>query len=401
MNHEAIDRIGKLHNSGPKGRKRWRVKYWTRRDPNPKTQYLGLAEGEGKLSKTEAMRLMNRWRNDYECARQKGQVPTLGNHIDHYLSMMKLRCVESSYGSIELTTRYLLAFFGTDTPIDVITKKDVDEFFKILSVGQIGNYVERMEGKPNQCKRSVISDKTLEHHLDNARNIFLWAIKNNPSVLTQNPFAELRIKPVPKKGTWKYVPAEDAEKAIHACTDQYTSRIGWQVFIGLQRYAGLRRGEALALEKCDINLAADPPLIKVYASKTARQSGKPSRVVPVLFESLELLLRQAMLSMPADPLVVDRRLPRHKGSDHKTLTRILKRAGLDRWRPGFQILRACAERDFLELGLSERLYTKAIGHSPEVSRTHYMEKFEDAVLEDSDRTEYQDAARQARLKTAG
>ena len=87
---------------------------------------------------------------------------------------------------------------------------------------------------------------------------------------TRNPFADVRIKPKPPKGIWKYVPYKDAVATIEACTSQYTSRIGWQVFIALQRFAGLRRGEALALEVQDVDLTTDPMLIKVYASKTAR-----------------------------------------------------------------------------------------------------------------------------------
>ncbi|MFA9478780.1 hypothetical protein ACERK3_10775 [Phycisphaerales bacterium AB-hyl4] len=70
------------------------------------------------------------------------------------------------------------------------------------------------------------------------------------------------------------------------------------------------------------------------------------------------------------------------------MQRILKRAKVSRWTPAFQVLRACAEVDFLQLGLSERLYTRAIGHSPEVSRKYYLDKFEKTVLEDQERNEY-------------
>ena len=51
-----------------------------------------------------------------------------------------------------------------------------------------------------------------------------------------------------------------------------------------------------------VDLTQDPPLIKVYASKTARQSGEPSRVVPILFPVLErLLIRAIGESAPPDP----------------------------------------------------------------------------------------------------
>ena len=153
------------------------------------------------------------------------------------------------------------------------------------------------------------------------------------------------------------------------------------------------------MEVQDVDLTTDPMLIKVYASKTARATGNPSRVVPVLFPILCNLLVEAIES--AGRFVVDEQVPRQKGSDHKTLTRILKRAGLERWRPGFQILRACCERDFLDFGLSEYRYTRAIGHSPEVSRRDYLARFEGAVLDDNANTEFKRADERARALIEG
>ena len=81
---------------------------------------------------------------------------------------------------------------------------------------------------------------------------------------------------------------------------------------------------------------------------------------------------------------------------------ILTRSGLvddegrTLWRPGFQVLRACCEKDFLGLGLSEYLYCRAIGHSPAVSRAYYLAKFEGATLEEDARNEFKAAAARVR-----
>ena len=275
---------------------------------------------------------------------------------------------------------------------------DAKEFiFQVLGEGNIADYVEAAEGKRCQCKRARLAEKSIKHHLNNAQGIFAQVAKDYPDFLARSPFADLRIVPKPPRGGWRYVSYEATMKAIEACTDTYTSRVGWQVFIALQRFSGLRKGEALDLRKQDVDVASEPMVIKVYCSKTARSSGKPSRVVPILYPALKLLLLKAIgESDPADLFVVSSRLPRQKGSDHKTLTRILKRAGLERWRPGFQVLRACAEIDFLDLGLSEYRYTRAIGHSPEVSRRHYLGRFDDVVLDERERDEFQAAA--ARLQ---
>ena len=99
--------------------------------------------------------------------------------------------------------------------------------------------------------------------------------------------------------------------------------------------------------------------------------------MPVLYPILERLLVEAIgESSPTERLVVSSRLPRRSGSDHKTLMRILKRAKVPKWKPAFQVLRACFEKDLLDLGLPEADYTKAVGHAPEISRRFYLAKFQ-------------------------
>ena len=393
----TIARVGKLHISGPAGRKRWRVKYWFDDDDTPEVKWLGKAEGKDRITQREAERLLQRWLVEVGANPDKARkvvIPTLQEHIDHYLSMIRPRYRASTLGAIDQTIRYLVAHFGPNRRLDRITPTDVDNWFHSLSTGKFADHVERYEGKKNHCSRSGLSDGSLKPHINNARHIYSAAMKRFPGTLRTNPFAHIRIKVQPKRGTWKYVPYADAVAAIDACTDVKTSRVGWQVFIALQRFTGLRKGEALAVLKTDVDLEQDPPLIKVYASKTARATGMPSRVVPVLFPILEKLLVKAIAETPVrDPCVVSIQLPRGGGSDHRTLTRILERAGLERWRPGFQVLRACFEKDLLDMGLPEADYTKAVGHSPEVSRRFYLAKFEGASLDTDSARRFKEVAR--------
>ena len=58
--------------------------------------------------------------------------------------------------------------------------------------------------------------------------------------------------------------------------------------------------------------------------------------------------------------------------------------------------RACCEKDFLGLGLSEYHYCRAMGHSPAVSRAYYLAKFEDATSEDDACDEFQAAAKRVK-----
>jgi integrase len=226
-------------------------------------------------------------------------------------------------------------------------------------------------------------------------------MKRFPDHLRLNPFAHIRLKVQPKKGKWRYVSYQETVRASDACTDIKTSRVGWQVLIALCRLGGLRKGEAFALEKRDVDLEQSPPLIKVYASKTARSTGVPSRVVPMLFPLLQQLLVKAIgESRPTESFVVSSLLPRTSGSDHKTLMRILQRAKLVLWKPAFQVLRACFEKDMLGLGMPEADYTKAVGHSPEVSRRFYLAKFEGASLDEAQADRFNAAAQKLQSQLA-
>ena len=373
----GISNVGKLHMSGPKGRKRWRVKYWLDDEPDARTHYLARAEGTGRLGRRDAERLLSRWQQDVgrEPGRaHKVKLPTLREYTDRYVASIRPRYKATSLTAIQHTIRYMLDCLKEDRRINQVTPEVADRFFEYLMANDL-------------------AEATLKHHLDNARGVFKAAIGTYPDHLRVNPFGHIRIKPEPGQGTWKYVPYKDALAAVNACTDEYTSRIGWQVFIALQRFGGLRKGEAIVLTKQAVDLTQDPMVIKVDCSKTARSKGERYRIVPVLFPVLgDLLVRAIGESGPAERLVVNQSVARGKGAQRNTLLRILKRSGLEPWKPTYQVLRASCEYDFLKLGLPEAVYTQAIGHSPEVSRRYYLAKFQGADLDEFTRDEFRDAA---------
>ena len=212
-----------------------------------------------------------------------------------------------------------------------------------------------------------------------------------------NPFAHIQIRTDPPRGTWRQGPYADVIAVIEACTGQYTSRVGWQAFIVLQRFAGFRKCESLSLRKQDVNLTADPMLIKVDCSKTARVKGGRYRVVPVLFAILGQLLIQAIgESDPADLYVVSSEDARGKGAQQVTMRRLFKRAGVRPWKPLFQVPRPSCEYDMLKLGMPEAIYTKAIGHNSEVSRRYYIERFQGVDPDEFTRVEFKVTAPKAK-----
>ena len=396
-----VNKVGKLHASGPKGRKRWRVKFWVVGDPEARVKYFNLAQDAGvaaakerlsvspknsrasrtvkehEATRRDAERLLARWLQEVGADPGKAErvrLPMLQEHTNRYLDSIRPRYKKSSLTAIEHTIRYLHDHLKPNRRIDAITPEKADQFFAFLM-------------------KKKLADATLKHHLDNARAVFKSAMGTYPGHLRINPFAHIRIKPEPGQGTWKYVSYADAMKAIEACTDQYTSRIGWEVFIALQRFAGLRKGEATVLQKRDVDLTQDPMIIKVDGSKTARSTGERYRIVPVLYPILgDFLVRAIGESNPADPYVVSSQVARGCGAQRTTILRILKRAGLKPWKPTFQVLRGSCEYDFLKLHLPEAVYTQAIGHSPEVSRRYYLAKFQGAQLDEFTRDEFKAAA---------
>jgi len=406
--------------AGRPGRKWWRVRYTLLvcGEKRRGSKYLGAAEGGNPLTRDEARQLVlsvlhevveeaidrlvptpvgevdtpSRTASPPVVVNQPA-VPTLDDVIASYMQRGCQRLRASTIKTLGETTRYMRAFFGPETRLDQITSQAVDAWFDAMVTGEFARQLEEFEGRPNKCKRDGLSDATIKPHIANARNIFLSAMKRCPNALRSNPFDQIKIRVQPKKGDWRYVPAEHVIQVMNAFTDNdRTSYVGWQVLLALCRFAGLRKGEAFDLRKDDIDLDAKPPVIRVYSQKTARQTGNPSRIVPVLYQTLTEKLQQALAAEPHDPFVVSSQLPRSSGSDHKTLHRAFKRAGIS-WKPAFQVLRACCERDMLKAGIPERLYTDAMGHSPEVSRKHYLARFVDADIDEDDRREYLEAAK--------
>ena len=280
--------------------------------------------------------------------------------------------------SIVQETGHCLRPASTHRRIDSIAPRDADRFLGRLQ--DLG-----------------LTDASIKSNIGNIKAVMRLVVKDYPDHFHRSPFAHINVKIKPKKGTWRYVPYEEVLKVFEACPDR-ANKLGWQMFLALCRFSGLRAfSEALELKKADVDLMSDPPLIKVYASKTARQSGKPSRVVPVLYPILnELLVRSLSETSPAEHLVPSG-VPRARSDAHRTLKVVLRRAELvdedNRvlWRPAFQVLRACSEKGFLGLGLFEYRYCRAIGHGATVSPACYLAKSEDATLEDDAHDEFQAA----------
>ena len=170
-----IRKAGKVHKSGPLGRKRWRFKYWLDENPDPRVKYLGPAEGREKLMPREAEILKARWLVEFGASPGKAiaqNLPTLEEHVNHYLQSIRPRYAKTSIAAIEYTIELLLSHFKPSCRIHVITPSMADAFFYAL-MGR------------------GLADATLRHHLDNAKAVFRNAGGRYGDRFCENPFTHI------------------------------------------------------------------------------------------------------------------------------------------------------------------------------------------------------------------
>ena len=115
-------------------------------------------------------------------------VPTLGEHIGHYLDTITPRYRATTLETIGETMRYVIAHFGADRPIDRISPKQAEVWFRSLGTGEFSVIVAKAEGKLNECKAGGLADGTIKPHVANARHMFKSAMHLYPDHVKVNPF---------------------------------------------------------------------------------------------------------------------------------------------------------------------------------------------------------------------
>jgi hypothetical protein len=117
----------------------------------------------------------------------------------------------------------------------------------------------------------------------------------------------------------------------------------------------------------------------VYSPKTEHHDGKASRVVPI-YPELRPYLLEACENAPdgAVYVVSDEMRARANGPDgwvnvnlRTTMEKIVKRAGLTRWKRLFHNLRASRQTE-LEDRFPTHVVCRWMGNSPQIARKHYL-----------------------------
>ena len=342
--------------------------YWVVRvrlsDGTRKQWSLGPSAGKNRISKAEARRLREKRldKAKYDPSVVSGRKALrLNEWMVIYLAGRKNELQHGTYRLHDLTTRYLIEYFGDTIRIDAITNRDARKWREALMSGHL--HAAKIERKNVVHKNP--SDETVASHVRNAKKIFNEAIVDK--CILENPFNGLPAKAANRRKDWHFVDKAEFKQLLTG-----TDRMGWRVFLALQRYGGLRRQEAYDLRWCDVDLVEGE--LNVEGKKIKSTKGKSGhwREVPVNVE-LENLLRQAQIkASPNSEYVVDR----NDVSPHNMPVRfkaMCKRAGIEYWRKPFQCLRKSRATDLAASGLVSLVeQARYLGHSTEVAQAYYI-----------------------------
>ncbi len=259
----ARDNTVTLSSNGPY----WQARYYDNRG-HRRAKNLGP---KSKLSKRKAKVLCNRLAAELYVNPGRadvGQASTLDEFLSRHMQI-RTDLAEGTRRLHDMTRRYLLEFFGPKIRIDRISRATAAEWRDELALG-------RLTGAQTRKYRKLKSEATVCGHIRIARSMFSRAVRDDQIMF--NPFGRLKgTAPEPRKD-WRYVTLQEFERLLSVCPN-----ISWQCFLGLQRLAGLRRGEALAVRWPDIDW--DTHRLEVYAQKT-----KKTRFVPIEPRLYKLLL---------------------------------------------------------------------------------------------------------------
>lgn len=281
--------------------------------------------------------------------RDTGRVPTLEAWLKSFLTE-RTGLTARHNANLDLAGRYLLQFFGPHRRLDKITPADAAAWRAALAAGTL-------QKAKKSTQRTMASEASVANNTRAVKTIFNAAADRE--LIQRNPFAKLKSTAPKPEPNWRYVTREEFEKVLDSCPN-----VDWRAFVALQRYAGLRRGEAATLRWEHVDLAKSR--LKIFANKT-----KSTRVVPIE-PRLREILEQTRDDQPKnEPLVV-----REARVDRKNLGRdwpqIIRAAEIEPWKDPFQVLRRNCETDWAQT-YPQYVVSKWIGHDIRVSADFYLQ----------------------------
>ena len=336
---------------------------------------------KSKLTKRQAKVLCDRLAADLQLNPGRvnaGRAPKLDAYITRYLASR----TDLSKGTLKLhdmTCRYLVEFFGGNVYVDRITRSAAADWRVALARGEL-------ENAKKTHQRKIGSEASVCQNVRVAQVIFGQAVRDD--LIMFNPFDRLgSTTPEPDKD-WYYLSWKDFDKLLKACRN-----VGWRVFLGLQRIAGLRRGEAHNIKWASVDW--DTRRLTIIAEKTGKR-----RTVPIEPALYRLLLDAFDDALTGEDNVVPTRLVRRNNLELR-LKAAIRRAGLQPWAKPYQVLRSNRETDWAQR-YPQYVVSAWMGHNMSVSEKHYLqvpaELYDTASRSDSERSATRSATKKPRTK---
>jgi integrase len=196
--------------------------------------------------------------------------------------------------------------------------------------------------------------------------------------LTANPWRHVRVRAGDPSERRAYVPVADVQRVIDHCPNAW-----WKLLVALARFAGLRvPSEALSLTWGDVDF--DRGRLSVPSPKT-EYTGKTHRVIP-LFPLLRPHLDAAWdQTQEGDVFIFPEEYRRRSQGPggwananlRTTLTKVIRRAGVEPWPRLWHSMRASCESDLAQ-SFPLAVVTKWLGNTPSVALRHYVDPTEAA-----------------------
>jgi integrase len=326
-----------LNSNGPYWLARWRDLAG-----KPRGKSLGL---RAKYSKRQARMLCGNLERDLNAGRLKdGPAPALERYCEAYLDGRQ-DLAEGTLALYRDTIRALTKHFGSERPIDTITKADARDWRGALARGELST---RKPSEATSCR-----------YTREAKALFGQAVDDD--LLPGNPFGKLcGAAPAPDK-TWAYIDQPTLDRTLEACPSD-----SWRLLLLLCRLAGLRQGEALALEWSDVDWDRRRLRVRNRVGKETTKSR--AREVPIEPDLFDRLFEAFADGGGASIKVIQKVRQENVWRDFR---KICDRAGLTPWAKWCHTLRKNCETDWSKI-MPMPVVTEWLGNSVQVAMRHYV-----------------------------
>jgi integrase len=319
----------------------------------PKTQYSKRA-AQAECNRIAAEHAVQPQRRDLR------QAPSLQDWCTRYLEI-RTDLTDSTKVLQGKTFEYLRAFFPPMAPIDKISRTAAAEWRAWLAK-QPARLAKGETDDPK--KKPRMSEATVCQHVRTAKVLFRFAVDQD--LIAANPFSKLRGSPPHVDADFEIIDRKAFERVLEACPSP-----AWRTLLALCRLAGLRRGEALRLRWCDVDLAECTITVLPKADDAGRRketTKQKRREVPIE-PRLAKILQEAweLAEVGGSPLVAPVGL---NNLDRDAWT-IIQKAKLPPYSKPFHTLRKNLETEWLDQH-PVMTVCKWLGHAPTVAARHYQ-----------------------------